>query len=297
MISSLNDLKNQVKKVEKKLVAIASADEKILEVVDQCVKEDLADFILIGDEELINDAIKKNDYKFKCKIIHTPNEKAAAEKAVQLVKNGEAQIIMKGLLHTSTFMKAVLNKETGINTGKMMTQVSVYDKEYGDGIQLLTDCAMIIQPDLMEKKNIIENAVELAHGLGIELPKVALLSAVEVVNPKIPDTLDAAVLSKMADRGQIKGAIVDGPLALDNAISPEAAAHKGIKSEVAGVADVLVVPNLQVGNVLGKSLFYFAKKETATAIMGTTAPIVMTSRTDLIKNKVISVVLACYMAK
>lgn len=295
MIKSLEELVNEVKKLDRKTVAIACADAKILEVVETCVKDGIADFILIGNEQEITNAIKNDKRNIDCKIVNIINDKEAAEAAVKLVKDGKADIVMKGLLHTSTFLRAVLNKEKGLNKGKLISQISAIDKEYGEGLQLITDCAMAIKPDLMEKKQIIENSIELAHLLGYDLPRVALLSAIEVINPEIPDTLEAAVLSKMADRGQIKGALVDGPLALDNAISPEAAKYKGIKGEVAGKADILVVPNLQVGNVLGKSLFFYAHKSSATAIVGTSAPIVMTSRTDLIKNKVLSVVIACYM--
>lgn len=296
MINNLEELVQKVKELDKKKIAIAAADSKILEVVELAVQDGLAEFILIGNKEEIESAIEKDNRKINCEIIDVPDDKAAAEKAVELVKRKEADIVMKGLLHTSTFLKAVLNKEKGLNTGKLISQISVIDKEYGEGLQLVTDCAMAIEPDLSEKKQIIENAIVLANKLGYSLPRVALLSAIEVINPAIKDTIDAAVLSKMADRGQIKGALVDGPLALDNAISVEAAKHKGIKGEVAGKADVLVVPNLQVGNVLGKSLFFYAHKDSATAIVGTSAPIIMTSRTDFIKNKLLSIVLASYMA-
>ncbi|SKC62872.1 bifunctional enoyl-CoA hydratase/phosphate acetyltransferase [Maledivibacter halophilus] len=296
MINNLEEVVQKVKGLDKKKIAIASADSKILEVVELAVQDGLAEFILIGNKEEIESAIEKDNRKIDCEIIDILDDKAAAEKAVELVKKKEADIVMKGLLHTSTFLKAVLNKEKGLNTGKLISEISVIDKEYGEGLQLVTDCAMAIKPDLKEKKQIIENAIFLAKKLGYTLPKVALLSALEVINPAIPDTIDAAVLSKMADRGQIKDALVDGPLALDNAINPEAAKHKGIKGEVAGNADIIVVPNLQVGNVLGKSLFFYAHKDAATAIVGTSAPIIMTSRTDLIKNKLLSIALASYMA-
>ena len=295
-MQSLEALKQRVKEMDKKKIAIAAADAKILEVVELALEEDLAEFILIGDQKALLEAIEAQGRNISCEIINILDHKAAAEKAVELVKTKEADVVMKGLLHTSTFLRAVLNKEKGLNTGKFISQISVFDKEYGEGLQMVTDCAMAIEPTLEEKKSIIENAITLSHKLGIEMPKIALLSALEVVNPKIKDTMEAAVLSKMADRGQIKGGIVDGPLALDNAISQEAADHKGIKSPVAGKADVLVVPNLQVGNVLGKSLFFFAHKLAATAIVGTTAPIIMTSRTDFMENKLMSIVIASYIA-
>jgi len=257
---------------------------------------DLAEFILIGDEKLISKIAKDNNIKFNYVIIDEPDHKKAAKKAVNLVREGKANAVMKGLLHTGVFLKAVLDKEYGLNKNKLISQISVFEKEYGDGFQMLTDCAMAIEPSLEEKKQIIENAIELGHKLGYKKSRVALLSAVEVVNPAIKDTLDAAILCKMADRGQIKGAFIDGPLALDNAISLEAAKHKNIEGEVAGQADILVAPNLQVGNVLHKSLTYFAHKDVAAAVMGAAAPIIMTSRTDSVTNKLLSITLACYIS-
>jgi phosphate butyryltransferase len=297
MIKSLNDLVEQAKHKEKKKIAVAAAEDlDVLEVVEEAVKMKMAEFILIGDKAKIEKIAAENNKKIACQIIDEPVQKKAAEKAVELVLKGEAGALMKGLLHTGTFLKAVLNKEKGLNKGRLVSQISVFDKEYGEGLQLLTDCAMAIQPSIDEKKQIIENAVYLAQKIGYDKPKVALISALEIVNPAIPDTVDAAILSKMADRGQIKDAIVDGPFALDNAISLEAARHKGIDSAVAGQADVLVVPNLQVGNVLTKALTYYAHKEVAAAVIGAGAPIIMTSRTDTVRDKLLSVVLANYIS-
>ena len=297
MIKSIKDLLEQVKNKEKKKIAIAAAeDPDVLEVVEEALKLKLAEFILIGNKVAIEKIASENNKSYNCEIIDEPDHKKAAEKAVELVLKGDAGAVMKGLLHTGTFLKAVLNKEKGLNAGRQISQISVFDKEFGEGLQLLTDCAMAIEPNLDEKKQIIENAVELALKIGYEKPKVALLSAVEVVNPTIKDTMEAAVLSKMADRDQIKNAIVDGPFALDNAISPEAAEHKGVKGVVAGQADVLVVPNLQVGNVLTKALTYYAHKDVAAAVMGAGAPIIMTSRTDSVKNKLLSIALASYIS-
>lgn len=297
MIKSLNDLLEQVKNREKRKIAIAAAEDlEVLEVVEMAEELKLAEFILVGDKEQIEKLAADNNKKLNCEIIHESDHKKAAEKAVELVKSREAGAVMKGLLHTGTFLKAVLNKEKGLNTGKLVSQISVFDKEFGEGLQMLTDCAMAIQPTLDEKKQIIENAVYLGLKIGYEKPKVALLSALEVVNPAIPDTVDAAILSKMADRGQIKNAVVDGPFALDNAISPEAAKHKSVEGEVAGQADVLVAPNLQVGNVLTKALTYYAHKDVAAAVIGAAAPIIMTSRTDSVKNKMLSIALASYIS-
>lgn len=297
MINSLDSLMENVINKDKRRIAIAAAeDAEILEAVQEANKLNLAEFILIGDRDKIEKLANENNIGLNSEIINEPEHKKAAEKAVECVRNGKANAIMKGLLHTSTFLKAVLNKEKGLNTGKLISQVSVFNKEYGEGLQLLTDCAIAIEPSIDDKKQIIENAIKLAIKLGYEKPKVALLSALEVVNPAIEDTVEAAILSKMGDRGQIKGGIIDGPFALDNAISPEAAKLKGISGEVAGNADILVVPNLQVGNVLTKSLTFYAHKDVAAAIMGAEVPIIMTSRSDFMRNKLLSIVLASYIS-
>lgn len=297
MIKSIDSLIANVVNENKKTIAIAAAEDyDVVKIVKECKAMNLADFILVGDRKKIMEIADQNGIKLDAEIIDINDHALAAEMAVNLVKQKNANVIMKGLLHTSTFLKAVLNKETGLNKGSLISQISVYDKIEGEGLQLLTDCVISIQPTLEQKKQIIENAVECARKLGIDKPKVAVLSCLEIVNPDIPDTVDAAILSKMADRGQIKNCIVDGPFALDNAVSIEAARHKNINSEVAGNADILLVPNLQVGNVLTKALVYFAKMRVAAAIMGAAAPIVMTSRTDTIDNKMLSIALAIYLS-
>lgn len=295
MLNNLDELLEKVKSSKKKrIVVVSAADKNLIKLIKEAADLELADFILVGEKEVIE---KENISDYKFEIIDEKDHIKAARLGVELLVNNKADSIMKGLLHTSTFLKAVLDKEKGINKGNLISQISIYNKEYGEGLQLLTDCAMAIKPDLSEKKQIIENAVELAVDLGYVRPKVALLSALEVINEKIPDTVDAAVLSKMGDRGQIKNAVIDGPFALDNAISPEAAKYKNIKGEVAGKADILVVPDLQVGNVLTKSISYIAKKDVAAAVMGASRPIIMNSRTDSIKNKLLSIALAAYISE
>ena len=300
MIKNLNDLIEQIKSKrwgkKKRIIVAAAEDLDILEIVEKATELKLGEFILVGDKEKIEKIAIKNNKRLLCETIDEPDNRKAVEKAVEFIVKGEADIIMKGLLHTSTFLKSVLNKENGLNAGRLISQISVFDKEFGEGLQLLTDCAMAIQPNLDEKKQIIENAVSLARKIGYKKPRVALLSALEIINPTIQDTVEAAILSKMGDRDQIKNAVIDGPFALDNAISLEAAEHKGIKSEVAGKADILVAPNLQVGNVLTKALTYYAHKDVAAAVMGAKIPIIMTSRTDMIKNKLLSVALASYIS-
>ncbi|MFA7572485.1 MAG: bifunctional enoyl-CoA hydratase/phosphate acetyltransferase [Lutispora sp.] len=298
MIKSLQELVDAVKVNETKTIAVAVAeDQDIMDIVKRSSELRIADFILIGDAIKIKKMVSKNGLGFKTvEIIDAVNDEEAAQKTVALALEGKCDVVMKGNLQTATFLKAVFNKDAGFRKGSLITQISVYDKFYGEGLQLLTDCAMTVFPTLEDKKAIIENAVDLAIKLGYDKPRVALLSALEVVNTKIQDTIDAAILSKMGDRGQIKNAIIDGPFALDNAVSLEAAQHKNITGPVAGQADILIAPNLQVGNVLTKALVYFAKRNVAAAIMGAAKPIVMTSRTDTVENKMLSLAISLYIS-
>jgi phosphate butyryltransferase len=294
----LDDLLVAVQGRPIKKIAIAVPEESgLIKLVKQATEQRLAEFILVGDEASIKELLKEQGLDFNRFEIHDRKDhKLAAEKAVSLVVEKKAEVVMKGELQTATFLKAILDKEKGLRAGNLISEITLYEKIDGSGLQLITDCAMNISPNLEEKKQIIENAVELARKLGYEIPKVAVLSAVEVVNPAIPDTLDAAILSKMADRGQIKNAIVDGPFALDNALSLAAAKQKKIGGDVAGRADIILVPNLQVGNALHKALVYIAEKKIAAAIMGAGAPIVMLSRSDSTETKLLSVALATYIS-
>jgi phosphate butyryltransferase len=298
MIECLDDLFGAVKKRDKKRIVIAVPEEAgIIKLVKQSLADGLAEFILVGDAQQIADLLKVEGLDKRSLSIHDQRDhRLAAETAVSLVVAGQADVLMKGELHTATFLKALLDKEKGLRTGNLVSQITLYEKVEGKGLQMLTDCAMNINPNLDEKRQIIENAVLLARKLGYQKPRVAVLSAIELVNPAIPDTLDAAILSKMADRGQIKNALVDGPFALDNAISEQAARQKKIGGEVAGRADIILVPNLQVGNPLHKALTFLAGKKIAAAIMGTTAPIVMLSRADSTETKLLSVALATYIS-
>ncbi|WP_094607212.1 Phosphate acetyltransferase [Sporomusa silvacetica DSM 10669] len=299
MIRDFEELELSVKSMGCRKIAIAAAaDEDVLKVKDQVEKAGLAVCILVGDKAKILEIAKTLNIEINIdSIIDIPDTVEAAKKAVSLVRLGEADLIMKGHLQTGDFLRAVLDKEVGLRTNRLLSQVTVCQKPDGDGLMLITDCAMNIAPDINGKKMILENAVELALKLDIQKPKVALLCAVEMVNLDMPDTTDAAILSKMAERGQIKNAQVDGPLALDNAMSLISAAHKGIDSPVAGRADILVVPNINVGNALHKSLLFFAGKSIASVVMGAKVPIIMTSRADSPETKYLSVALSGYIAK
>lgn len=296
MLKKLDDVFDKIKEKETKTIAIVCPESSdSIKVILACLDKNIAKFILVGDENAIKQALidaKQNPENFD--IHHESSHKDAAEKAVQLVVDGKAHVVMKGDLHTAVFMRAVLNKEKGLNAGKIMTECTIIEKVQGGGLQCLTDCAMNISPNLEDKKQIIENAVDLFNKLGVPTPKVALLSALELVNPAMPDTIDAAVLCKMADRGQIKNAIVDGPLALDIIVSLDAAKKKKIESPVAGDADIIVAPNMTVANAVRKAITFYAGRMTTTTLVGAKAPVVMTSRTEPVEGKLLSIAIAVY---
>jgi phosphate butyryltransferase len=295
MIRNFDELIQAVQSAEKSTVAVAAAEDMdVINIASAC--ESLADFVFIGDAGKIEALIKESGKNVQGKIIDIPDHALAAAKAVELVKTGKAQNLMKGLLHTAVFLKAVLNKESGLNKGRLISQAMVFEKKDKSGFQILTDCAVNIAPTLMQKKEIIENAVEIARALGYERPTVAVLAALEIVNPDMPATMDAAVLTVMAQHGQIKNAIVDGPLAMDNAIDPEAARHKGIGGPVAGNADILVVPDIEAGNMVSKALVFWANIKSAAAMPGIGTPVIANSRAETLENKILTVALSAYLA-
>jgi phosphotransacetylase len=225
-------------------------------------------------------------------IVPTATNTASAAAAVSLVRDGEADVVMKGYLHTDEMLRAVLRSDAGLRTDRLLSHVFVLEVPTYHKLLLISDAAININPEISEKAAITQNAIDLAQRLGVAQPKVAALSSVETINPNIPSTVHAACLSKMAERGQIKGAIVDGPLAFDNAISAEAARDKGISSQVSGDVDVVVVPDLDAGNILSKNLEYLASAKVAGIVMGASAPIVLTSRSDPARARVYSLALA-----
>lgn len=298
MIRRLGELFDLAKSKERKTISVAAAQDKdVLEAVTEAVRMGIVHAILVGDEEKIRSIAKQENYTLEeIEIIDEKNLKIAAVKAVQLVSEGKAQFIMKGMLGTSDLLKAVLSKEANLKKDELLSHVMVYETENYHKLIMLTDGGMVPYPELKDKIQIINNAVKLCDALGIENPKIAPICAVEVVNPAMQATVDASVLSQMNKRGQIKGCIIDGPLALDNAISREAALHKGIVSEVAGDADILLVPNIESGNFLGKALTYFAKAESAGIIIGAKCPVVLVSRADSSKSKLYSIALGSLFA-
>lgn len=298
MSKNFNDLLSMLKEVPTKKVAVAVAqDEPVLEAVKEANEKGIANAVLVGDKEKIQEIAKKIDMDLtKFEIMDVKDPKKATLEAVKLVSSGNADMLMKGLIDTATFLRSVLNKEVGLRTGKVMSHVSVFEIEGWDKLFFLTDVAFNTYPELKEKVAIINNAVTVAHACGIEKPKVGVICPVEVVNTNMPSTVDAALLAKMSDRGQFKGCTVDGPFALDNAISLEAAHHKGVKGEVAGQADILMLPNIETGNVMYKTLTYFAPAKNGCLLVGTSAPAILTSRADSFETKVNSIALAALVA-
>jgi phosphotransacetylase len=231
------------------------------------------------------------------RIVDAPHSHASADAAVALVRAGEAELLMKGSLHTDELLAAVVARAHGLRTERRLSHVFLMDVPTYPKLLMITDAAINIVPTLEEKRDICQNAIDLARALGISRPKVAILSAVETVNPKMPSTTDAASLCKMADRGQITGGVLDGPLAMDNAISAEAAAVKGIRSEVAGDPDILLVPDLEAGNILAKQLTFMANADAAGVVVGARVPIVLTSRADSVRARLASCAVAVLLAR
>ena len=253
--------------------------------------------ILVGPADKIQEVAAKSGLDLsKAKIVDAPHSHAAASKAVELVRKGEAELLMKGSLHTDELLAAVVARETGLRTGRRISHVFIMDVPTYHKVLVVTDAAINIAPALEDKVDICQNAIDLARSLGVEKPKVAILAAVETVTTKMPATIDAAALCKMADRGQIKGGILDGPLAFDNAISKEAARIKGIRSDVAGDPDILLCPDLESGNMLAKQLSFLANADSAGLVLGARVPIILTSRADSVRSRIASAAVAMLVA-
>ena len=289
--ANFEDLLKAVQKLPAIPTAVIDADERhVLEGACEAAEAGYIEPILIGDEKSIRNILKTINCKKQFRIIHAPIEEAMAEKGVELFEKSEAKALMKGHIHTDEFLHPILAHH--LEGKKRISLVFLADMKTHPKILYITDAAININPDLFTKMHIVHNAVDLAILLGVMEPKVAALSAVEIVNPAIPSTIDAACLAKMADRRQITGAIVDGPLAFDNAISSEAAKVKGITSSVAGDADILLAPDLVSANILGKDLEYLASARLAGLVVGTKVPIILTSRSDPPRARLISCAVA-----
>lgn len=295
---SFNDVIKYAKERGPKTISVAcSQDKEVLMAVDIAKREGIAKAILVGDiEKTKSIANELNIDLSEYELIEEKDLAKASLKAVSLVSEGKADMVMKGLVDTSIILKAVLDKEVGLRTRNILSHVAVFDVKGYDRLFFITDAAMNLAPDLKSKKQIIENACVVTNALDIEIPKVAVVCAKEKVNPKMPDTVDAKNLEDMCKNGEIKGCIVGGPFALDNAVSEEAAKHKGIDNPIAGKADILLAPDIEAGNILYKSLVFFSESKNAGIIVGAKAPIILTSRADSEETKLNSIALGVLMA-
>lgn len=291
---------DEATKIERKVISVAAAqDSAVLEAVAGAKKAGVADAVLFGDIDEIKEAAKGVDINLDdFEIVDVKDKAEAARAAVELVHNKKADMYMKGIIDTKTVLRCVLDKEVGLRSGKLLSHVGVFEVEGFNRLLFVTDAAFNMYPELEDKKQILENAVTVAHACGVKTPKVAPIAAVEVFNPKMPATVDAVELTKMNEEGTITGCIVDGPLAFDLAISEEAAEHKGATDrKIVGDADILLVPNIETGNVLYKALGHIADSENGALLVGTTAPVVLTSRSDSYETKLNSIVLAAMVAE
>ncbi|MCK4385155.1 MAG: bifunctional enoyl-CoA hydratase/phosphate acetyltransferase [candidate division Zixibacteria bacterium] len=292
-IENFDQLLAFVKSKEKKRLAIASAEgEKIIEAVKRATDEDIIQAVLIGDGERIMDYCQKLNLDLdKVEIIDAKDPNLTSQLAVELVKSGRADMLMKGKVGTSTLLKAVLDKEKGLRGGKLLSHVAMVEVENYHKLMLVTDGGMNINPDVNKKADILKNAIEVARKLGIQKPKVSCLTAVELVNPEMQETVDASVLVKMAERGDIGDVVIDGPIAFDVAIDSQAARMKGIISPTAGDTDIFLVPDIAAGNIFVKALIYLAKAKVGGIVVGGGAPIVLLSRSDTSAMKLYSMAL------
>jgi phosphate butyryltransferase len=281
----------------RRLAVACGQDPDVLEAVSEAQREGVIQAVLVGDRDRIREAASGLDIELgRLEIVHEEDDEKAVRKAVQMVSSGEADLLMKGRIKTATLLKAVLNRDWGLRSGSMLSHLFMLEAPLLKRVFGMTDGGLNLYPTLEEKEGILRNAVDCYHRLGVAEPRVAALAAVEVVNPAMPCTLDAAALTQMNRRGQIPGCFVDGPLALDNAVSEESARHKGIESPVAGKADILLVPHIEAGNLLGKALLNVVGAPGAGIILGASRPVVLTSRTDTARTKLLSIALGAVLS-
>ncbi len=294
MIKHLAQLVDLVKdKKRKKIAVAAAADHHVLEAIKNAMKEDIIEPLLIGDADKIKEISKEIGLNLDgIEVVDEKDNYKASLMATRLIGEGKAEILMKGLVSSGILLKAVLDKEYGLRKGSVLSHVALFESPYYHKLLGVTDAAMNVNPDLMEKIAIIKNAVDVYHGLGNMNPKVAIVGSVETVNPKMEATMHAATISMMNYRNQITGCIIDGPLAIDGAVSKRAAELKNIRSEVAGDVDIILAPDIDGGNILYKSMAFLGGATSAAVIMGAKVPIVLTSRGDTERSKFLSIALA-----
>ena len=298
MIHKLSQLVEKAKNKQQRKIAVAAAeDESVLKSLQTAMQEGIVTPILVGDKAEIEKVAKTVGLNLDgIQIVHnSTGANASAQVAISMIKKGEADILMKGNVSTGALLKAVLNKENGLRKGGVLSHVAFFESPYYHKLLCVTDAAMNVAPDFDTKVHILNNAVEACHKIGIATPKVAVMAAIETVNPKMEATVHAAMMKTMSDRKQFKNCIVDGPLAIDNAVSKHAAEHKGIVSNVAGDCDIILVPDIEAGNMLYKTLNFLGGATAAGVIMGAAVPIVLTSRSDTEESKMLSIALAAAM--
>lgn len=281
------------KKTKKKIAVAAAEDQPVLEAIAAARNENIAEPILVGNRKKIEEISTKIKFNLNgIDIIDENNPIQSCKTCVSLIRENKAQILMKGMVSTADYLRAILDKENGLRTGQLLSHIGFFELKNYHKLLAVTDVAQNIAPTLEEKIDIINNAVNCFHNIGIANPKIAVVAAVETVNPKMEATIHASILTTMNRRNQIKGCIIDGPLGFDNAVSKESAEHKGILSEVSGDADLILTPDIESGNILYKCLTYFADATVAAIILGASVPIVLTSRSDSDKSKLMSIALA-----
>lgn len=293
MIKDFKDLVEKVKLIDKSKVCVAGAnDEEVLRAVKMATDMNIIDSVLVGDKEEIEKIVKDIGLR-NYEIVHADTPEEAALEAVKIVRSGRAKILMKGLINTSVYMRAILNRDFGLRTGRLLSLMAVYDLPNYHKLLYCTDSGVNVSPNLEQKKDILTNTLLAVKSMGLDMPKVAALTANEMVDPKIPSTVDADQLVQMVAKGEIPSCTIEGPIAFDVAFDKEAADHKGIDSKIAGDVDVLMFSNIETGNVLGKSWLHFNDAKWAGIILGGTNPIILGSRSDTAEIKINSIALAC----
>lgn len=299
MYAQFQDIINAAcaRKPKRTIAIAAAADEKMIHVAQAVTAIDLCDVILVGDEDKIRELAAKDSFSLEgIEVVDEKIETNIGVRAVELVSSGRADVFVKGKMNTSDFLRAVLNKEVGLRTGRQLNVLTCYDQPKEKKLFFITDGGMTIAPTLSDKVEILKNALPVLHNMGIDCPKVAILAANEKVNSKMPATVDAEALCQMAERGELPEAVYEGPIAFDVAMMPEAAAEKGISSRVSGDVDLFLAPNIETGNCVGKAIGYFGGGQTAGIVVGAAVPVVMSSRAASIEGKVTSIawaILAC----
>ena len=286
-------LREKAAQMPRKIIAVAAAhDEEVILTVAEAYKKGIANFILVGDKTRIRELVQKHEVNFDFAVIDERDEKEAALKAAELVRTGKADVLMKGLLNSNVFLKAVLDENRGLKTGKLLSHLAAFEIPACAKLAFHTDGGMNTLPNLESKKQIIANALAALNKLGIAEPKVAVLAANELVSEKMPSTVDAATLVAAVQKGELPSCSIEGPIAMDVALSKEAAGHKGIASKISGEVDLFVMPNIEAGNMVGKTLLYAAGAKMAGVILGGAKPVVMTSRSENAEGKLNSILLA-----